>query len=115
MHRIVFAVATLWLVPAAAQDGHQGQGHDKWHHSFYQDLKVPGTAKSCCDLTDCRPTSGRVEGDHYEVKVNGAWISVPSQKIVPRSAPDGGFHVCAPYNFDGKPDGLLCVIVAPEG
>jgi hypothetical protein len=58
---------------------------------------------------------GRTVDDHYEVKVNGAWISVPPTKIIRRSAPDGGYHVCAPYHFKGNPEELYCVIVAPEG
>ena len=60
-------------------------------------------------------TAGRVVDGHYEVKVNGAWISVPQTKIIHRSAPDGGYHVCAPYNFKGQPEELYCVILAPEG
>ncbi|MEA3073715.1 MAG: hypothetical protein QOD29_5161, partial [Alphaproteobacteria bacterium] len=39
--------------------------------------------------------SGRQVGDHYEVKVNGAWVSVPPDKILKTVAPDLGFHVCA--------------------
>ena len=39
---------------------------------------------------------------HYEVKVNGAWVSVPPGKILKQSAPDIGFHVCAPFKFDGQ-------------
>jgi hypothetical protein len=52
---------------------------------------------------------------HYEVKVDGAWISVPQTKIIRRSAPDSGYHVCAPQNFRGQPEELYCVILAPEG
>jgi hypothetical protein len=52
---------------------------------------------------------------HYEVMVNGAWISVPVDKIIPTSAPDGGYHVCAPITFQGKPNDLYCVVIAPEG
>jgi hypothetical protein len=95
--------------------GHLGAGHDKWHQSFYNALQRPDGKGSCCNLTDCRPTSGRTVDDHYEVKVNGAWVSVPATKIIHRSAPDGGYHVCAPYNFRGNPEELYCVIVAPEG
>src|SRR5215471_12213888 len=50
----------------------------KWHHGFYQTLERPDTKSPCCNLTDCRPTSGRQVDGHYEVKVNGAWVSVPS-------------------------------------
>ena len=107
--------ATLWLVPAMAQDGHIGQGHDTWHQSFYMTLQRPGGKGSCCNLNDCRPTSGRQEDGDYQVKVNGAWVKVPASKIIPKSAPDGGFHVCAPDPFNGDPERLYCVIVAPEG
>jgi hypothetical protein len=62
-------------------------------------IRRPDTKTSCCNLTDCRPTSGRQVDDHYEVKINGAWISVPADKILKKSAPDLGFHVCAPFNF----------------
>jgi hypothetical protein len=46
---------------AVAQEGYLGQDHDKWHHSFYQTLERPDTKSPCCNLTDCRPTSGRQE------------------------------------------------------
>ena len=99
---------------AWAQDGHLGHGHDNWHKGFYDTLQRPDTKGSCCNLTDCKPTQGRVVDDHYEVKVNGAWISVPAYKIVKKSAPDMGFHVCAPVRFDGKPENLYCVVLPPE-
>jgi hypothetical protein len=96
-------------------EGQIGHGHSQWHDAFYKKLLRPDTKTSCCNLTDCRPTSGRVSAGHYEVKVNGAWVSVPQEKIIPTSAPDGGYHVCAPINFSGQPNELYCVIVAPEG
>ena len=99
---------------AMAQEGHIGHDHPKWHQDFYQHLVRPDTNVSCCSLSDCRPTSGRVVGDHYEVKVNGAWIAVPPDKVVKRSAPDMGFHVCAPHYFSGKPEQLYCVVLPPE-
>jgi len=112
---LLFALTFSATFSAHAQEGHVGAGHDKWHQSFYNALQRPDGKGSCCNLTDCRPTSGRTVDDHYEVKVNGAWISVPQTKIIHRSAPDGGYHVCAPYNFKGNPEELYCVIVAPEG
>ena len=107
-------LALLWSPAAMAQDGYFGYGHDAWHHGFYQTLQRPDTKGPCCSLTDCRPTSGRQVGGHYEVKVNGAWISVPADKILKQSAPDLGFHVCAPFKFDGRPDHLYCVVIPPE-
>src|SRR5262245_6625849 len=62
----------FWFNAAVAQEGYFGHDHDKWHHGFYQTLERPDTKSPCCNLTDCRPTSGRQVDDHYEVKVNGA-------------------------------------------
>ena len=97
------------------QEGFVGSGHAKWHDTFYKNLLRPDTKTSCCNMTDCRPTSGRISQGHYEIKVNGAWISVPQDKILQTAAPDGGYHVCAPLNFKGTPGELYCVVVAPEG
>ena len=81
-------LAVFWFDAAVAQEGYFGHDHDKWHHGFYQTLERPDTKSPCCNLTDCRPTSGRQVDDHYEVKVNGAWVSVPPGKILKQSAPD---------------------------
>jgi len=116
--RYLLATVLLYLCSSAfaqdAQDGHFGHGHDQWHGDFYQRLVTPETKVSCCNLADCRPTSGRQVGDHYEVKVNGQWTPVLPSKVVKVSAPDQGFHVCAPRNFSGKPEHLYCVVLPPE-
>jgi len=112
--RLAVAVAVFWLDAAVAQEGYFGHDHEKWHHGFYQTLERPDTKSPCCNLTDCRPTSGRQVDGHYGVKVNGAWVSVPAGKILRQSAPDLGFHVCAPFKFDGQPDHIYCVVVPPE-
>ena len=54
------------------QEGFVGSGHAKWHDTFYNKLLRPDTKTSCCNMTDCRPTSGRMVEGHYEIKVNGA-------------------------------------------
>src|SRR5262249_5793128 len=97
-------LAVFWFDAAVAQEGYFGHDPDKWYHGFYQTLERPDTKSPCCNLTDCRPTSGRQGDGHYEVKVNGAWVSVPPGKILKQLAPDLGFHVCAPFKFDGQPD-----------
>lgn len=112
MIRILFIL--LLVTAARAQDGHHGQGHEPWHRDFYSTLLQPDSRTSCCSLADCRPTSGRAVGGHYEVKVNGQWVKVLPRKVVKRSAPDQGFHVCAPRHFDGKPEHLYCVVLPPE-
>ncbi len=42
--------------------------------------------------SDFWPSGGR----HYEVKVNGAWVVVPPDKVVKRSAPDMGLRLRSP-------------------
>jgi hypothetical protein len=44
------AVAFL-CTNAAAQEGHYGLGHDKWHEGFYSTLKR-NDGGSCCNLMD---------------------------------------------------------------
>lgn len=114
---MLILVALSIVSRAFAQDdphGNRGDGHDQWHGEFYQGLVTPDTLVSCCNLADCRPTQGREKGDHYEVEINGAWVAVLPRKIVKKSAPDGGFHVCAPAAFDGLPEHVYCVVVPPE-
>ena len=86
----VFQIVLFFALslPVDAQEGHVGSGHDKWHQSFYNTLQRPDGKGSCCNLTDCRPTSGPSLDGHYEVKVNGVWISVPQTTIIRRSAPE---------------------------
>ena len=112
--KLSLLLALFWSGEVRAQDGYFSRGHNMWHHGFYQTLIRPDTKTPCCNLTDCRPTSGRQVEDHYEVKVNGAWVSVPPDKILKRVAPDLGFHVCAPFKFDGQPHHLYCVVIPPE-
>jgi hypothetical protein len=112
--KLCIGLVLFWFHEAMAQEGHLGHGHDTWHQGFYRTLQRPDTKTSCCNLTDCRPTSGRQVSGHYEVKVNGAWVSVPPDKILKKTAPDLGFHVCAPFKFDGQPKHLYCVVIPPE-
>ena len=113
--RLTIAIFFAMTISAQAQDGFLGHGHSRWHDNFYKQLVRPDAKTSCCNLTDCRPTSGRMVNGNYEVKVNGSWVSVPPSKIVPVSPPDGGYHVCAPFNFKGQPEELYCVVLPPEG
>jgi hypothetical protein len=100
------AVSVFLWVSAAAQEGYYGVGHEKWHRDF---------RGSCCNLMDCRPTQSRMVGDHYEVKVDGAWTPVPYDKINNAVAPDGGAHVCAPRQVGPNKGVLFCVILPSEG
>src|SRR5262245_13207174 len=109
------AVFVCPYVGAAAQEGYYGAGHGKWHKDCYSKLKRNDGQGWCCNLFDCRPTQSRMVGDHYEVKVDGEWMSVPNDKINNVIAPDGGAHVCAPRQVGRNKGVLFCVILPPEG
>src|SRR5215831_13246072 len=64
-------LAGFWFDAAAAQEGSFGHDHDKWHHGFYQTLERPDTKSPCCNLTDCRPTSGRQVA--WPLRGEGQW------------------------------------------
>src|SRR5262249_21174901 len=104
----------LFCVSAAAQEGYYGVGHEKWHQGFYSKLRR-NDGGLCCNLMDCRPTQSRIVGDHYEVKVDGAWTPVQYNKINNVVAPDGGAHVCAPRQVGPNKGVLFCVILPSEG
>jgi hypothetical protein len=115
------ALVTLFLSPGLVvadgeHRGHHGAGHAQWHETFYKDLKIPGSKTSCCNLSDCRPTEIRSNGDHYEIMKDGRWIRVEPGKIVKVTAPDGGAHICAPDSTSGRfdPDYVFCIVMPLE-
>ena len=114
--QLILLVLLGFPVPAAAQEGYHGHDHDRWHAEFYSKLMRPDTKTSCCNLADCRPTEVRSAADHYEVMKDGRWITVPFDKIVKVTAPDGGAHICAPpsagTSFD--PDYVFCIVMPLE-
>lgn len=115
----LFLCIAIWLAavnPVDAQEGHFGEGHESWHQQFYSGLQRPDGKGSCCNLFDCRSTSVRSVDDHYEVMKDGRWVPVPMDKIIKKSAPDGGAHICAPQS-DSKSfpaDEIFCVILPFE-
>ena len=95
--------------------GFRGVGHDTNHGTFYWDLYNAKKKVSCCHQIDCRPTQSRMIDDHYEVMINGVWMKVDKDTIIPKSAPDGGAHVCAGDPTSVDPLGrVYCVILPPE-
>lgn len=97
-----------------APEGDWGVGHALWHESFYSKLRRNDGKGSCCNLADCRPTVSRMVDDHYEVKLEGNWVSVPSDKINRVLAPDGGAHICAPRQEGIAKGVIFCVVLPPE-
>lgn len=89
--------------------GFHGEGHDHLHH-WYKTLRQPFTGYSCCDGTDCRPTTARVRGRTIEVLVDGEWTRVPFDKILKKRSPDMNTHVCAPKG-PWSPKVLFCVVI----
>jgi hypothetical protein len=108
------ALSALLFLNAAAQEGYFGVGHDKWHRGFYDHL-LQRDGSSCCNHSDCRPTQSRMVDDHYEVKVDGQWVTVRKDKILKVVAPDAGAHVCAPHQIEGDEGLIYCVVLPPEG
>jgi hypothetical protein len=113
---ILLCAMVLLILPrdSFGQEGHHGVGHDSWHENFYSKLVRKDTKTSCCNLSDCRPTEARMVDDHYEVKVDGAWLRVPKEAIQNISAPDGGAHVCAPPQVGVTKGKVYCVVLPPE-
>lgn len=114
---ILASLGILYLAGyALSQEGRRGEGHEHWHERFYSTLLRNDTKTSCCNLADCSPTTVRVNGDRYEVMVDGEWVAVLPEKIVKVSAPDNGAHVCAPKCKNGPclPHQIYCVVLPPE-
>jgi hypothetical protein len=77
---------------------------------WFQSLRQPGTGMSCCSIADCRKTDFRIQGDHYEALVEGAWVDVPTDKVLSRmDNPTGRAIVC--YT---PARGIMCFIRGPE-
>lgn len=114
MTKTFFALSVLlsWTVSnaATAQDGHHGHGHSTYH-PWYESL-YDHKGHSCCNDRDCRPTEHRANADGtIEVMVDGNWMKVPPEKILNKSAPDLGSHVCATPPVPWQPTKILCVVL----
>jgi hypothetical protein len=115
---LLFVLIAIQPLRVGAQDdphGNRGEGHDTWHGTFYQGLVTPETKVSCCNLADCRPTTGTTKDGKWFVMINGKLIEVLQSKIVNKTAPDWGFHVCAPQLFDENPEHVYCVVLPTQG
>ena len=96
----VSALLMLGIAHAAAPEGADPNSPTaQWYKSLIQ----PGTAYSCCDLSDCRPVSSRIIDDHYEVLIDKrftgagepAWVPVPPDKILDHTSnPTGSAVAC---------------------
>jgi len=109
MQQLVFLVACLSAIacPAVARPPPNA---DMSLAPWFQSLRQPNTGISCCSIADCRQTDFRIAGSHYEAMVEGEWLMVPPDKILPRTDnPTGRAIVCyTPLR------GIMCFIRGPE-
>lgn len=64
-------------------------------HDIYLDWKVPGTAVSCCDRRDCRPTRARMtDRETWEAWDGERWVDIPPNRVLRMRSPDGRSHLC---------------------
>jgi hypothetical protein len=106
--------------------GKKREWPDGPNKEFLKNLQRPDNWKSpsrwrnpdsllCCDAGDTVKTKFRVEPsdgpypeDHWYAWINGEWVLVPPDKIVPDVAPDG-----MPYLF--MMSGIIQCFVRPKG
>lgn len=50
---------------------------------------------SCCSERDCRPVRADMDdAGRWRVYVNGRWVNVPTEAVLPIPSPDRRSHVC---------------------
>jgi hypothetical protein len=77
---------------------------------WFESLRQPKSGASCCSIADCRAADYRTSGNHYEVKLQGEWVQVPSEKILHRlDNPTGRAVVCWTPIV-----GIMCFVPGPE-
>lgn len=81
------------------------------HAAWFNSLKQPGTAISCCGTGDAfRVASYKVDGDHYAARLtDGRTIPIPNERMLREANPIGEAIVF--IDGSGK---VLCFVKAPE-
>jgi hypothetical protein len=76
---------------------------------WFEDLRQPGTGRSCCSIADCRPVDYRIVENHYEAYIEDQWMTVPPEKILHRfDNPTGRAVVCWTPAL-----GIMCFVEGP--
>jgi hypothetical protein len=110
---------SLALCPATIMA--QARPDHEAFHPWYRGLHSP-EGESCCNEEDCHPVEGRfvakgAEGAvALEIRINGRWVKVPKDRILPQPSPDGGVHACysdpAPFMTETVPGlTIRCVMI----
>lgn len=77
-------------------------------HDPYTDWKVPGTAVSCCDQRDCRPTRARMTANEtWQAWDGDRWVDIPSNRVLRMQSPDGRSHLCEAHGA------VFCFVAGP--
>lgn len=76
---------------------------------WFEDLRQPGTGRSCCSVADCRPVDYRIIHNHYEAFVGQQWVEVPEDKVLHRfDNPTGRAVACWTPAL-----GIICFVEGP--
>jgi hypothetical protein len=77
-------------------------------HDPYDSWKIPGTAASCCDNRDCRPTRARMtDRETWQAWDGARWLDIPPDRVLRMKSPDGRSHLC---EMNGV---VLCFVPGP--
>ena len=106
---VCFACPAAFALTAPAQ-AKPPPGADPALSPWFEDLRQPGTGRSCCSVADCRAVDFRIVTDHYEAHVGDQWMTVPADKILHRyDNPTGRAVVCWTPAL-----GVMCFVRASE-
>ena len=105
-----------WLLAASAvyTAGKAGSQEPPGHpmfHNWYQQLRQPGTSRSCCSMRDCRPVPYKVVPTGVTMFVGGKWVHVPQERLMESETPDDGAHWCGIGESWDKPPTTFCAII----
>jgi hypothetical protein len=90
-------------------------------HDIYRFLADP-SGESCCRSGDCRPAAYRFTPEGVQMLVNGAWHTVPANRIIYRTLPGDtgetkGGHWCGAERRQHRPMQMpfftYCAVLPP--
>ncbi len=103
------AAAALVVLASSAHARPPAGGGDPALAPWFEDLRQPGTGRSCCSIADCRMVDARIVKDHYEAFVDDRWMVVPPETILRRyDNPTGHAVVCWTPAL-----GIMCFVEGP--
>lgn len=92
---LAFIILMLWyLVPAHGKEFPNASETEK---KFFNELTAPNGA-TCCSISDCGYIENdefRIKDGHFDVWIEGQWITVPKDKVLDRNkSPQGKPVLC---------------------